>query len=153
MALRYPTTAEVVTVGITGMAHDPRLRSVPAVQALPSGWTADILGVANTTLSEEALSILHAHYNASEGVAVFAAPVPKSVRPYKDAIKSRWGTVQPYREWTGDSTPSWFLLAADHGFKRYRPVPGWTSRLSEKYLPALFTLAKDEYALVYGGAI
>ena len=152
-ALRYPTTAEVVTVGIPGMQQlDPRVHAMSSLADLPAGWAADLVGVAVDNLTSSMIQDIRQRHLADVGVAVFAAPSPASVRPLKDALRSRWGTLQPFREWTGDATPSWFILAADHGLRRCRPVPGWTTRLSEKYLPALFTLSKDEYATAYGGA-
>ena len=152
-SLRYPTTVEVAVVGIPGMPTvDPRVRTIKELRDLPPGWMADLVGVATPVLSEDLLNQIHMRQNALTGVAVFAAPGPAAVRPLKDALRSRWSTLQPYREWTGEAVPSWFILAADHGFKRYRPVPSWPTRLSEKYLPALFTLSKDEYAAAYGGS-
>jgi hypothetical protein len=149
-ALRYPTNVEVVIQAMP--TTDPRVRKIDDLAALPAGWVADLVGVAAPELSESLLTQIHQRHNSTTGVAVFAVPGPRAVRPLKDALRSRWNTLQPYREWTGEAVPSWFILAADHGFKRHRPVPGWTSRLSDKYLPALFTLSKDEYAAAYGGA-
>ena len=120
---------------------------------MSDGLLLAVWDVDGTLVDSRAVILVCAHDDEhAMGVAVFAAPSPASVRPLKDALRSRWGTLQPFREWTGDATPSWFILAADHGFRRCRPVPGWTTRLSEKYLPALFTLSKDEYATAYGGA-
>jgi hypothetical protein len=151
-ALRYPTTVEVVTIGIPAMpTTDPRVRSLSSLLDLPIGWRADLVGVAEQVISDRMLESLHQLHNSDTGVLVAASPSPVAVRRLKDMLRAQWSTIQPYREWTGDAVPSWFFLAADHGFKRHRPVPSWTVRLSEKYLPALFTLSKDEYAVAYGG--
>ncbi len=70
---------------------------------------------------------------------------PGQVRAARDLVQKYWSVVQPYREHLpGQAAPQWFLMAGNHGFKRHRPVPGWTSRLTDKYLPVLFTFSKDE---------
>jgi len=112
--------------------------------------------VATPGISQVKVQALRAHHRADTGVAVFAVARASQVRATKDILRLSWSVVQPYREFTPDvedptARVAWFLMAADHGFKRHRAVPPWSKRMTDKYVPAVFTLAKDEYALAYGG--
>lgn len=158
--LRYPQTVEVVIIDASGRAGqqfgDKRVKSAPSVEALPKAWVADLLVVALPALTDASVQALRAHQRAESGVAVFAVARASQVRATKDMLRRSWSTVQPYREYTPEvedptARVAWFLLAADHGFKRHRAIPPWSKRMTDKYVPALFTLAKDEYAQAYGG--
>lgn len=151
LALRYPTTREVVVINCPA-PQDNRVRAVKNINELPSNWMADLLAVAIPGITDPILQALKSVHASDTGVAVFAVDNPANLRPVRDLLRRRWSITQPYRDYVGAPAPAWFVLAADHGFKRQRPVPGNTVRLSEKYLPALFTLAKDEYAQAYGNA-
>lgn len=147
IALRYPTTTNVRLVDESYTTKDGRVQPARLDQ-LPADWCADLAIVVLPTLSDTLVSAVRQRHKARSGVAVFAVSQPGLVRRYRDLLAQYWSVVQPYREYLpGISTPQWFLMAGDHGFQRHRPVPGWTSRLTDKYLPVLFTFSKDEYAL------
>lgn len=149
IVLRYPTTSAVYIVGDTITSKDRRVQAVPSLDQVPPGW-ADLSVIVIPVLTDPIVAATYARHRANTGIAVFALANPTQVKAARDLVKKTWSVVQPYREHTANG-PAWFLLAGDHGFKRHRPMPGWTSRLTEKYLPALFTLAKDEYAGAFGG--
>lgn len=155
VALRYPTTVEVIIVDERPpQLQDRRVRCVPRMEQLLPSWKADLAVVAVPVITDSLAQAVYAHHVADTGVAVFALARAQQVRAAKEQLRKLWSSVQPYREQVprsdGESV-AWFLLAGDHGFKRHRPVPAWAKRLTDKYIPALFTLAKDEYALAYGG--
>lgn len=152
VALRYPTTSSVLVVDEQVSTKDKRVQAARLDQ-LPTGWNADLAIVVVPTLTDTLVGSVRKRHEANNGVAVFAVAQPALVRRYRELLKQYWSVVQPYREYLpGQKDPQWFLMAGDHGFKRYRPVPGWTSRLTDKYLPVLFTFSKDEYALSFGNA-
>jgi hypothetical protein len=156
-ALRYPQTVEVVIVDETGALPlgDKRARQVARLEQIPPGWIADLVVVAMPVLTDSLVQAVRLHHRADSGVAAFALARPAQIRQAKEILRKNWSTVQPYRENVPEAVElenrtAWFLLAADHGFKRHRPIPPWAKRLSDKYVPALFTLARDEYTLAYG---
>jgi hypothetical protein len=160
LALRYPTTAEVMIVdaelGKPSPTADKRVHWVARMEDLPADWKADFVAVAVPALTDSLVDAVRRRHLAETGVGVFAISRPGAVRAAKDTLRRFWTTVQPYREHVppamDPSGSMWFMLVSDHAFSRQRPVPAWTKRISDKYLPALFTLSKDEYALAYGGA-
>jgi len=73
-------------------------------------------------------------------------------REAKSAMSRLWRQVIPYREWAPE--PVLFLLASDRRFGPFkRPVPKNLQRVTEAWIPAMFTLAKDENFLLYGDRI
>jgi hypothetical protein len=148
IVLRYPTTAAVAIVGDTSTSKDRRVQVLPSLDTVPSAW-ADLAVVVIPVLTDAIVKAVYARHRPGSGLAVFAVANPTQVGASRDLVKATWSVVQPYREHTATG-PAWFLLAGEHGFKRHRPMPGWTGRLTDKYLPALFTLAKDEYAGAFG---
>ncbi len=148
VALRYPTTAKVVTVEDPLANKDSRVQNLTRFDQLPPAWMADLSIVVVPAITEALVAAVRQKHNAKDGVVVFAIMNPNQVRTARDLVQKYWSVVQPYREHLpGQVAPQWFLMAGNHGFKRHRPVPGWTSRLTDKYLPVLFTLSKDELAL------
>ncbi len=153
IALRYPTTASVLTVDDPLANKDKRVQNLTRIDQTPPGWKADLAIVVVPVITEALVSSIRQRHEANNGVAVFAVAQPSQVRRYRELLKQYWSVVQPYREYLpGVAQPQWFLMVGDHGFKRCRPVPGWTSRLTDKYLPVLFTFSKDEYMLSFGNA-
>lgn len=158
VALRYPQTVEVLVVDETPTGlNDKRVRQVARMEQVPAGWKADLAVVAVPVVTDSLAAAVRLHHKADTGVAAFALARPMQVRSTKAMLRGQWSTVQPYREFVptaaeADNRTAWFLLAGDHGFKRTRPIPPWARHLSENYVPVLFTLSKDEYALAFTGA-
>ncbi len=153
IALRYPTTSSVLTVEDPLANKDKRLQNLTRIEQTPPGWTADLAIVVVPAITEALAAAVRQRHAARGGVAVFAIMQPGQLRRARELLRQYWAVVQPYREHLpGQAVPQWFLMVGDHGFKRHRPMPGWTSRLTDKYLPVLFTLSKDEYVLYYGNA-
>lgn len=154
VALRYPTTVEVVVIDPSPPAlADKRVRSLARMEQLNPAWKADLIAVAVPVITDSLAQSVYDHHRADTGVAVFALARAQQVRATKEQLRKHWSSVQPYREVVpaSEGGTAWFLLAGNHGFKRHRPIPAWSKRLTDKYIPALFTLAKDEYTLAYGG--
>lgn len=154
-ALRYPQVVEVLVVAEqpSGLG-DKRVRQVARMEQVPVGWMADLVVVAMPVLTESLVQAVRQHHRADTGAVAFAMARPAQVRSGRALVRKFWTTVQPYREFVpdakeADERTAWFLLGGDHGFKRHRPVPSWAVRLTDKYLPVLFTLSKEEYALAF----
>lgn len=149
--LRYPTTAQVLVVDSPAIeTKDRRVRFLQRIEQVPPDYKADLIIVAVPIISDSLLDAVQQRLRPDAGVVGIAIARPTQVRPTREAARNRWTFVQPYRENVpGQKEPSWFLLAGNNGFKRYRPIPAWTTRLSESYVPALFTLSKDEYTLAF----
>jgi hypothetical protein len=148
LALRYPATTEVVLASID-TAPAPTDKRVKVVKTLDGvSGTFDVLGMA---LPGEAYGLLPQVKKllAPGGVLVFAVDQFQRGRQAKDALRPLWGHIFPYREFTPD--PSLFFLCSDEKIRPdQRPMPQNLYRLTPKYLPVLFTFAKDEYNFLYG---
>lgn len=152
LALRYPAFADVATFTDSlpsGLATDRRIRQLSTLNDLAPVWKADLVAIAESRLTDDMLQQVREHTGPAS-VIVVAVPQPTLTRPLMDVLRQSWRVVQPYREHTPD--PAYFLLVGDQPFRRQRPIPGFTRRISDKYIPALFTFAKDEYATLFGGA-
>lgn len=152
LALRYPGFASVITWTDAlpqGLSTDKRVRQISSLDDLPDSEMMDFVAIAEPRLDDAVLQSVRQHTTASS-VIVIAVPQPAMVRPLMDVLRRTWRVVQPYREHTPN--PAYFLLVGDQSFKRARPCPGFTKRLTDKYIPALFTFAKDEYAMISGSS-
>lgn len=152
LALRYPGFADVVTWADTlptGLSTDKRVRQLTSLDDLAPNWMADFVAIAEPRLTDAMLQTVRQHTNATS-VIVVAIPQPELTRPIMDVLRQSWRVVQPYREHT--PSPAYFLLVGDKPFKKIRPVPGFARRISEQYIPSLFTFARDEFSTLYGAA-
>jgi spermidine synthase len=147
--LRYPTTSSVIIVAPPFPVNDKRVQFAQRIEQVAPDWKADLVLIAVPALADSLVAAVRAHHLAETGVVVFALARPNQAKLALDLLKKHWAIIQPYREHVpGQVDPAWFLMAGDHGFQRHRIMPTWTQRLSDKYLPSLFTFAKDERALV-----
>lgn len=149
-ALRYPTFAEVVVIGeqlSSAMRQDKRVRQANRIEDLAPEWKADLVTVSLMGMSDAVLQQVRSHMKPG-GVASIALDRPSALRSTKDTLKRFWPNVAPYREHCPDS--SWFFLVSDRAWAKHRPVPTVAKRMTDRYLPALFTLAKDEYNALFG---
>ena len=150
-ALRYPTFADVVVIGEQlpqALRQDKRVRVLARMEDLVPEWKADLATVSLNGMSEGVLQQLRSHLNpgAVTSIALDRAP---ALRQTKDLLKRFWPNVAPYREHCPE--PAWFFLVSDRTLAKTRPVPAVAKRMTDRYLPALFTLAKDEYNALFGG--
>jgi len=150
LALRYPSTREVVVVAEPSapLPRDRRLRRVSSIEDIEQGWRADVAALAvpgsPETLAREVKRML-----TPDGLMVVAVDTFSRGRSAKDGLQQLLTHVVPYREYAPE--PVLFLLASDRRIGRpLRPVPPGLSRITKGYLPALFCLGKDEYHLLYG---
>lgn len=154
-ALRYPSFAEVVVIGESlppAMRQDKRIRQVRSLEELEKstpGWKADFVTVSLIGMSEGVLQQVRSHMNPG-AVASIAVDRSTALRSTKELAKRYWAQVAPYREHCPEAC--WFFLVSDRTLTKHRPVPGVAKRLTDRYLPALFTLAKDEYTALYGAS-
>lgn len=152
VARRYPTFRELVFLGddlpasARGTKPDSRIRSVAGARDLPREWVADLIGIAVPGLPDSALTTAK-QLAGPQTVVVVAVDRYNAGPSAKRLMERQWSTVIPYR----DHTPNeqLYLLASDVGMKRHRPMPGWTERLSEGYLTALFRFPKNDQAVLF----
>lgn len=147
-ALRYPNTVDVRLVSTDTALKDQRCQQHDRLDDLPSGWLADIVAIAVPGDPTALLPELKLKMKA-DGVIVVAIDQFAKGRKVKDAMQVLWKQTLPYREYAPD--PALFLMASDRKFSTsLRPLPTNLKRLNTRYIQAIFTLAKDEYALLYG---
>ena len=155
MALRYPTFVEVGIVAPPsdvpiGLRQDKRIRVYATLADVPRGWIASLIVVAVPNLLEEQVAVVKTHATPAS-VVCFALDRVAVGRQTKELLRRYWPSVAPYREHLPTSGAVLFMLAGSGRLERQRPVPGWTRRISDRYIPAMFTFAKDEYAALFGG--
>jgi hypothetical protein len=151
-AARYPF-AELVTVGSDSPVlakPDRRLRAISSPRDLPPDWKADVIGVAVPGLPDAALAAARA-MSCSNTVVVVAVDRYDAGPAAKRLLDRHWRVVIPYHDYLPE--PHLFLLASDSPISRKRPIPAWTRRLSEGYLPALFRFPKNEYGPLFAGPL
>lgn len=152
LAMRYPQFTDIISIGADAppsLLNTRRFRQVPSLDQVPGGWLADLIVIASPTVDSLALRQVHAHSSRNAVVAV-ACPSPAGARMMRDTLRSFWSVVAPYREHLPE--PAYFLLASNAPLTKVRPVPAYTRRISDNYLPAMFTWGKDEYATLFGKA-
>lgn len=149
LALRYPSTAEVVLVSSDEISlRDKRFRRISSIKELPADWKADAAVVAVVGDPRPLLPLVKERL-VPDGLVVVALDRFGRGRDTKDALRALWGQVLPYREYVPD--PHLFLLAGDRRIgKPLRPIPPNLKRITDRYLQSLFTLGKDEYQFLYG---
>jgi len=151
LALRYPSTTEVLVVVSDPQAplpRDRRIRRLGSLEDIPDDWRCDVAGVAVPGDVRPLLGSIDDHLQ-EQGVIVVAVDRFARGRVVKDAMRGLWPQVLPYREHAPD--PALFILASKRRLGRpYRPIPSNLGRLTPRYLSALFQLAKDEYQMLYG---
>lgn len=153
LALRYPNVAEIhlSSMETATFPNDRRAIRHETMADIPDDLKADIVALALPSDPIPRLLALKQHM-APEGVIVVALDTFDRGRKVKDAMSKLWTQVIPYREHAPE--PVLFLLASDRRFGRFlRPIPKNLKRLSEAYIPTLFTFAKDEHFLLYGNSI
>lgn len=152
VAGRYPFT-DLVYAGDDAPASirqptkaDKRLRVLAKITDLPSDWKADVIAIAAPGLPDATVAEARKHADSGT-VVVIAVDRYSAGGVAKRLLEKYWRVVVPYREFL--PTPQLYFLASDTQLSRKRPVPGWTRRLSEGYMPALFRFPKDEHAALY----
>jgi hypothetical protein len=140
------------TSGLLLLALTPELHralsGLFAQRLVHKTYRADVAGVAVPGDPVALLEALKPHL-APDAVVVVSLDQMARGRPVKDAMQRIWRQVLPYREHA--PSPVLFLLASDQRFgATLRPFPPNLQRLNPRYLQSLFSLAKDEYDLLYG---
>lgn len=150
LALRYPQTEKVYLVAIDKAPplQDRRVKVLDRVEELPSDLKANLIGVAVPGDPQSIMGSLR-KFASGDCVGVVAVDRVDRGRALKDALGKTWSHVLPYRELCPE--PALFLMVSDRKFgKPLRPFPAGLHRLTPRYLSNLFTLAKDEYRLLFG---
>lgn len=151
LALRYPNTREVHLVGYDAptVPSDSRVTAHASLDQVPRTLVADLIAVVvpgdPTALLEDI-----GRYLDPAGVLVVALDQFGRGRTVKDSLRKRYRHVLPYREFTPPDI-SLFLMASNRKLgTSLRPFPPGLRRLNPRYARALFDLAADEYAFLYG---
>lgn len=88
---------------------------------------------------------------APNGVVSALTATPGKVRPLRAGLSHDLGNATPWRDWL--PSPIYGVLAKSGIGKveRLRQPPAASKHLSRQYLPCLFTFAKDELPVIFGG--
>lgn len=147
LALRYPSTKKVIIVARDGapVPQDRRVKLRDNLQDMPAGFDLIASAVPGVPPLAELRKLLK-----PDGALVVAVDQFGNGRKIKDLMtKLGFAQVLAYREHVPE--PALFLMASNRRFgKPLRPFPAGLKRLTPRYLPSLFALAKDEYAALYG---
>jgi hypothetical protein len=83
------------------------------------------------------------------GILQCATTVADKLVPLRVQVKALTGAAVPYREYTPE--PIWFVIGAVGSMpRRVRRPPDGAKRVTERFLPALFSFGKDEMQTVFG---
>lgn len=78
--------------------------------------------------------------------STFAEP---RIGPLRAKMRVLTGSAVPYREFTPE--PLWFVLGCSGGAPhRQRKPPDGARRITERFLPAMFSFGKDEIPFIFG---
>lgn len=150
LALRYPDTVEVCMADLHGAQtpRDKRVTALPSLDALPSQWAADVIGIAVPGDPKDVIKQVAPRLKP-DGVLVVAMDVPSRAREIKDHLRETWSHVLPYREHAPDLVL--FLIASDRVLGRpLRPIPPRLARINPRHLSSMFAFPSDEYRLLFG---
>jgi len=155
VGLRYPTFTQVGIVAAANevpvqLRQDKRVNLFPRLEDVPTAYRADLITVAIPSLTDDTLVKLKLH-STPQSIVCIAVPNATAARAMKDGARRIWSTVAPYREHLPSGGSAYFLLCSGLGLTKHRVVPAWTRRITDRWVPALFTWAKDEYATLFGG--
>jgi len=83
------------------------------------------------------------------GIIQCATTAADKLVPLRVQVKILTGGAVPYREYTPE--PIWFVIGAVGSMpRRVRRPPDGARRVTERFLPALFSFGKDEMQTVFG---
>jgi hypothetical protein len=83
------------------------------------------------------------------GILQCATTVADKLAPLRVQVKALTGGAVPYREYTPE--PIWFVIGSVGSMpRRVRRPPDGAKRVTERFLPALFSFGKDEIPFVFG---
>lgn len=145
LALRFPEVQEVRYVGVPA-PKDARATTFAALKDLPAAFNADLAVVAIPSISPESLAALRRV--VPHGLVCIALERFNQASSARAAIRPLWREVTIFRENLPE--PAAFVLASNLPIERVRPVPKFSKRYTDKFVPALFTFAKDEYQTIFG---
>lgn len=151
-AARYPFR-ELVYLGEDapaflrkGLRSAARVHIAAAARDLPADWKADVIAITVPGLPDASLALAR-QYSHPGTVVVVAVDKFAAGGVAKRAVSKLWRTVIPYRDFIPEA--QLYLLASDSPVTTKRPVPGWSARISESYMPAMFRFPKDEYTALH----
>ena len=83
------------------------------------------------------------------GIIAASTYTDTKVGPLRTKIKALTGAAVPYREYLPENL--WLVVGAVGTTpKRQRKPPDGARRVTERFLPAMFSFGKDEIALIFG---
>lgn len=139
-ALRWRDIEAVYLLDAPGTLRDSRLHL-----GLPEAGTCAALLLSPDIQADPFLPALN-----KGGVAGLSTQQPGRVSPFFAQVRDQHrGRYLPWREWL--PAPLYgAVVGTDTKPAKRRPVPGGAQRLSQQYLPCLFTFGADELPLVFG---
>jgi hypothetical protein len=142
-ALRWRDTAEV-WVDQPIQIKDSRIKVVPTKEMFNHVNFFDVV-LLSPDMDPEAFAPL-----IKKGGLIQASTYTDGrVIALRDKIKKMTGGAVPYREYTPE--PLWFVIGAVGSMpRRVRRPPDGAKRVTERFLPVLFSFGKDELPFIFG---
>lgn len=138
-ALRWRDTVKVLT-DVPSTIKDSRIE----VNKIPPLNSLDVV-----LLSPEIDPAIFVPLLKKSGIIAASTYSDSKVGPLRTQIKTLTGNAVPYHEFLPESL--WLVLGSvGSAPKRVRKPPDGARRVTERFLPAMFSFGKDEIALVFG---
>jgi hypothetical protein len=142
-ALRWRDTTEVWSDQPLPI-KDSRVKLVPAKEMFNHSNFFDVVLLSPDMDPEPFMSLLK-----KGGIIQSATTAADKLPALRVQIKALTGAAVPYREYTPE--PIWFVIGAVGSTpRRVRRPPDGARRITERFLPALFSFGKDELPAVFG---
>lgn len=137
-ALRWPDTRSVMT-DIQTPVNDARV----TVNKTPTPGTVDAV-----LLSPEIDPTPYVNLLNKNGIIVASTYVDAKVNGLRNKLRTLTGSAIPYREFVPETL--WLVIGSRTKPQRVRRPPDGARRITERFLPLLFSFGKDEIPLVFG---
>lgn len=138
-ALRWRDTVKVLT-DVLGTIKDSRIE----VGTIPPPNSVDAVLLSPEIQPEPFMPVLR-----KGGIIAASTFSDGKVGPLRAKIKALTGGAVPYREFLPENL--WLVIGSVGSTpKRLRKPPDGARRVTERFLPALFSFGKDEIPLIFG---
>lgn len=144
-ALRWRDTTEVWT-DVPLPIKDSRIKLIPDDKAFSLVNKIDVLLLSPEIAPELFISVLK-----NGGIVQASTFDDTKVNALRTNIKTLTGSAVPWREYV--PAPLWGMIGClGSSPRRVRRPPEGAKRITERFLPALFSFGKDEIPLVFGSS-
>lgn len=142
-SLRWRDTTEVWTDTPLPI-KDSRIKVVPTKEMFNHTSFFDVVLLSPEIDPEPWMPVLK-----KNGIIQASTHADAKVGPLRSKVKTLTGSAVPYREYLPE--PLWIVIGCLGSTpRRVRSPPEGARRITERFLPALFSFGKDEIPLIFG---